>query len=77
MGFIGKVFEDKEAMLKGLIETAKLIASKSPVAVYATKASLINAIGPDVDRSLEHLARMQQTFAGTKVGFEISWEFIN
>ena len=36
-GLVNRVFETKEDCLKGALEMAKTIASKSPSAIYATK----------------------------------------
>jgi len=41
MGFIGKVFPTKETAVAAAVETAKLIASKSPVGVQGTKNVLL------------------------------------
>jgi delta(3,5)-delta(2,4)-dienoyl-CoA isomerase len=38
IGFVSRVFESKEDLLKGLLETAKSIASNSPVGINAVKA---------------------------------------
>ncbi|KAL4762412.1 enoyl-CoA hydratase/isomerase family protein [Aspergillus foveolatus] len=40
VGFVSRVFESKEEAVKGAIELAALIASKSPVAVQGTKELL-------------------------------------
>jgi len=40
MGLVSRVLPDKESMLAAVLETAKLIASKSPVAVQGTKVNL-------------------------------------
>ena len=38
---VGKVFKDKEEMMKGLLDTACLIAKKSLVAIYGVKQVFI------------------------------------
>ena len=40
-GFVSEVFQSQEDCLKRAIELATLIASKSPVAVSATKKSIV------------------------------------
>jgi enoyl-CoA hydratase/carnithine racemase len=37
IGLVSKIFEDKSQLEAGLLETARLIASKSPVGVYTIK----------------------------------------
>jgi len=34
---VSKIFKDKDEMMKGLLETASLIAKKSLVAIYGIK----------------------------------------
>ena len=41
IGFVGRIFDDKDAAMKGALETAELIASKSPVGVQGTKNVLL------------------------------------
>ena len=41
IGFMGKVFKDKDAMVEGLLETAACIAKKSLVAIYGIKQTFI------------------------------------
>lgn len=37
IGLVSRVFEDRTQLEAGLLETAKIIASKSPVGVYTIK----------------------------------------
>ncbi|XP_033637870.1 delta(3,5)-Delta(2,4)-dienoyl-CoA isomerase, mitochondrial-like [Asterias rubens] len=41
IGLVNRIFDTREAMLEGAIEIATLIASKSPIAVQTSKASLV------------------------------------
>ncbi|XP_069119265.1 delta(3,5)-Delta(2,4)-dienoyl-CoA isomerase, mitochondrial-like [Argopecten irradians] len=56
MGFISRIFPDKDSMIAGAIETAELIASKSPVAVQGSKVSLVYSRDHSVREGLEHVA---------------------
>ncbi|KAL8611961.1 hypothetical protein ACOMHN_062590 [Nucella lapillus] len=40
MGFVSRIFVDREKLMEGALELAKVIASKSPVAVQGSKISL-------------------------------------
>ena len=54
-GLVSRVFDDKEAMLKSALETAALIASKSPVAVQGTKVQLNYSSDHSVEESLRNI----------------------
>jgi len=58
LGFVSRVLPDKEAMMAAAFETAKLIASKSPVAVQGTKLSLVYSRDHSVPEGLNHVATM-------------------
>ncbi|XP_069118101.1 delta(3,5)-Delta(2,4)-dienoyl-CoA isomerase, mitochondrial-like isoform X1 [Argopecten irradians] len=60
MGFISRIFPDKDSMMAGAIETAELIASKSPVAVQGSKVSLVYSRDHSVREGLEHVAVWNQ-----------------
>ena len=55
-GFVSKVFESAEATKKAAIDLAKLIASKSPVAVAASKQSIVYSRDHSVQEGLDHIA---------------------
>ncbi|GLV45570.1 Enoyl-CoA hydratase 1 [Carabus blaptoides fortunei] len=55
-GLVSKVFDNKESMVNGAVELAALIASKSPVAVQGTKASLVYSRDHPVQDGLDHIA---------------------
>ena len=52
-GLVSKVLPDREATIKAAVACASLIAAKSPVAVQATKRTLIHSRDHSVAESLE------------------------
>ena len=54
---ISRIFQDKRAMIEGALETASLIATKSPVAVQGTKISLVFSRDHSVQEGLDHVVR--------------------
>ncbi|XP_060069005.1 delta(3,5)-Delta(2,4)-dienoyl-CoA isomerase, mitochondrial-like isoform X2 [Ylistrum balloti] len=60
MGFISRIFPDKESMIAGSMEIAELIASKSPVAVQGSKVSMVFSRDHSVREGLEHVAVWNQ-----------------
>ena len=50
-----RVFENKDAMMSSAIETAALIAEKSPIGVQGTKANLIYSRDHSVPESLDYM----------------------
>jgi delta(3,5)-delta(2,4)-dienoyl-CoA isomerase len=60
-GLVSRILPDKDAMLAGALETAKLIASKSPVAVQGTKIALVYARDHSVADALEQVATLNQS----------------
>jgi delta(3,5)-delta(2,4)-dienoyl-CoA isomerase len=55
-GFVSRVFETKEIMLKEALAMAQVIATKSPIAVVGTKNNLLYSRGRPVNDSLERMA---------------------
>jgi len=55
-GLVNRVFKDKDELMKFSLDMAKLIASKSPVAVQGTKDNLVYARDHSVDQSLDYQA---------------------
>ena len=49
------MFPDREALIEGALDTASLIASKSPIAVQGTKISLVYSRDHSVKEGLEHV----------------------
>ncbi|TPX42985.1 hypothetical protein SeLEV6574_g05300 [Synchytrium endobioticum] len=56
VGLVSQVCEDKEAVLQAALETARLIASKSPVAVVSTKNVLNFSRSRTVEEGLNYVA---------------------
>ncbi|XP_063920188.1 delta(3,5)-Delta(2,4)-dienoyl-CoA isomerase, mitochondrial-like [Zophobas morio] len=59
-GLVSRVFEDKESLIKGAIDTAQDIAKKSPVAVQTTKVGLVYARDHSVQDGLDQIASWNQ-----------------
>ncbi|MCW2776376.1 MAG: Enoyl-CoA hydratase [Frankiales bacterium] len=59
VGLVQQVFPDHDAVVAGALETAREIASKSPLAVWGTKVAMNYARDHSVDDSLEQIATWQ------------------
>jgi enoyl-CoA hydratase len=59
VGLVQEVYPDHEALLAGVLETAREIASKSPLAVWGTKVAMNYARDHSVDDSLDQIATWQ------------------
>jgi len=57
-GFLSSVYDTKEEMMEAAISMAENIASKSPVAVVATKQSILYSRDNTVNEGLAHVALM-------------------
>jgi len=55
-GLVNEIYETQEAMLEAVMETAKMIASKSPLAIVGTKEVVNYARDHSVDESLNQIA---------------------
>ncbi len=55
-GFVNEIYEDQEAMDDAVLEIAKEIASKSPMAIWGTKQTLNYGRDHSVADSLEYIA---------------------
>lgn len=60
LGFVSRVFVDRDKMIQGALELAKTIATKSPVAVQGSKISLNYSRDHSVQEGLDHIAAMNQ-----------------
>jgi enoyl-CoA hydratase len=58
-GLVNRVYENQEAMLEGVLEIAREIASKSPLAVRGSKEMLNYSRDHNVRDSLDHIATWQ------------------
>lgn len=59
VGLVQAVYDDHEALLQGTLETAREIASKSPLAVWGTKVAMNYARDHGVDDALDQIATWQ------------------
>jgi enoyl-CoA hydratase len=59
VGLVQQVYPDHEALVDGVLETAREIASKSPLAVHGTKVSMNYARDHSVAESLDQIATWQ------------------
>ncbi len=59
VGLVQQVFPDHDALLDGVLETAREIASKSPLAIWGTKVAMNYARDHSVDDSLDQIATWQ------------------
>ncbi|XP_061172954.1 delta(3,5)-Delta(2,4)-dienoyl-CoA isomerase, mitochondrial-like [Saccostrea echinata] len=60
IGYVSRIFPDKEAMIEGSLEMASMIASKSPIAVQGTKVSLVFSRDHGVQEGLNHVGLWNQ-----------------
>ncbi|KAI8149638.1 ClpP/crotonase-like domain-containing protein [Fennellomyces sp. T-0311] len=65
-GLISKVFDTKEQLIEGALETAKVIASKSPVAVVSTKHLLNYSRDHSVAEGLQYTAVWNSVMLATE-----------
>ncbi|XP_005100938.1 delta(3,5)-Delta(2,4)-dienoyl-CoA isomerase, mitochondrial isoform X1 [Aplysia californica] len=56
MGFVSRIFPDKEAMMAATVELAQTIASKSPVAIQGSKINMVYSRDHSVPEGLEYMA---------------------
>ena len=59
VGLVQEVYTDHESLLQGVMDTAREIAEKSPLAVWGSKVALNHARDHGVDDSLEQIATWQ------------------
>ena len=59
VGLVQEVYGDHESLLEGVLDTAREIAEKSPLAVWGTKVALNHARDHSVDESLDQIATWQ------------------
>ena len=58
-GLVQQVYPDHEALLRGVLATAREIATKSPLAVWGTKVAMNYARDHGVDDALDQIATWQ------------------
>ena len=59
VGLVSEVYADHDALVSGVLETAREIAAKSPLAIWGTKVAMNYARDHSVDDSLEQIATWQ------------------
>ncbi len=59
VGLVQEVFADHDALVAGALETAREIASKSPLAIWGTKVAMNYARDHSVDDALDQIATWQ------------------
>lgn len=59
VGLVQEVYADHDSLVTGVLETAREIASKSPLAVWGTKVAMNFARDHAVDDALDHMATWQ------------------
>jgi len=59
VGLVQQVYADPGALVEGVLETAREIAAKSPLAIWGTKVAMNYARDHGVDESLEQIATWQ------------------
>lgn len=75
IGFIGRIFPTKEDAVNAAIETAKLIASKSPVGVQGTKNALLYSRDHTVAEGNAYIANWNAFALQTEVSRASSGRF--
>lgn len=56
LGFVNQVYESREALMAGVTEIARTIASKSPLAIRGTKEMILYSRDHSVADGLDHIA---------------------
>jgi enoyl-CoA hydratase len=59
VGLVQEVFADHDSLVSGVLETAREIASKSPLAIWGTKVAMNYARDHSVDDGLDQIATWQ------------------
>jgi enoyl-CoA hydratase len=59
VGLVQQVYADHDALVAGVLETAREIAAKSPLAIWGTKVALNFARDHGVDDALDQIATWQ------------------
>ncbi|XP_074099067.1 delta(3,5)-Delta(2,4)-dienoyl-CoA isomerase, mitochondrial isoform X1 [Cotesia typhae] len=61
-GFVSKLFNDDETLLKESLALAEEISKKSPVAVQATKMTMVYSRDRPIQEGLDYVRTLNQTF---------------
>ena len=76
IGFVSKILEDKQQLEAALLETARVIASKSPVAIYTIKQTFKKAEMKDYIEGLDNVARTNSGMLQTQDMVEAITSFL-
>ncbi|KAL4237790.1 putative enoyl CoA hydratase [Mactra antiquata] len=60
MGYVSRILPDRVSLIDAALDTASLIASKSPVAVQGTKISMVYSRDHTVKEGMEHIGIWNQ-----------------
>ena len=66
IGFVSRILDDKQKLDDACLETAKVIASKSPVAIYTIKQTLLKSDLKDYIEGLDNIATTNGVMLQTK-----------
>ena len=66
MGLVSKIFETREKMEEGLLETAKVIASKSPMGIHTLKVINRRELYKKAYEGLDYVLRVNSSALLTK-----------
>jgi enoyl-CoA hydratase len=66
IGLVSRLFEDKAQLEAGLLESARVIASKSPVGVHTIKQVIKRGEAKEIYEGLEYIARTNSVMLQTK-----------
>lgn len=76
IGLVSRIFEDKAQLEAGLLETARVIAAKSPVGVYTIKQVLHQGQAKEIYDGLDYIARTNSVMLQTKDTMEAIGAFL-
>ena len=60
-GYVSRICQDQEEVLREAFKTAAIIAEKSPIAIVATKTSLNFSRDHSVQAGLDHIANLNSS----------------
>lgn len=60
IGFVSRIFPDREKLIEGSLDLASVIAAKSPIAVQGIKVSMVYSRDHSVAEGLNHIAVWNQ-----------------
>lgn len=66
IGFVSQVAENQEQCMQKALDLARIIAAKSPVAINATKQSIVYSRDHTVEEGLRHILLLNMSLLQTK-----------